>query len=116
MRNLTEVRRDGLSRDAGSIARVFACLEGEFGFAEVVAGEGHLFDASMNAGFLECFEGSGLGLRKARLDAPFGENPAATASLYQQELQTAAADAVADSGDLLARRRRLEWRRQSALC
>jgi len=55
----------------------------------------------MDSGFLESLKGSGLGVSQSGLSAAFRKSPASTtASLYQKEFDGAAADAVADGGDL----------------
>ena len=59
----------------------------------------------MNTGFFKRFEGCRLGLCKAGFDSAFGENPAAIASLDEEELETPIADAVTNGGNLLAFRR-----------
>jgi len=55
----------------------------------------------MNASLFKSLEGSGLRVRKAGLNAAFGENPASAAGLHQQEFDAAFTDAVTNSGDLL---------------
>jgi hypothetical protein len=55
----------------------------------------------MNASFFKCLQGRRLGVRKAGLDAAFGENPASAASLNQQKFDAAFACAIADRSDLL---------------
>jgi hypothetical protein len=56
----------------------------------------------MNARFFESFEGSGLGVGEAGLNAAFGKNPPSASSLHQEEFNSAFADAVTNGGDLLA--------------
>ena len=70
----------------------------------------------MNAGLFKRLEGRGLGLREARFDSSFGEDPAPASSLNQQELQTLAAEAIANGRNLLAPRRLPRSRRRRLLC
>lgn len=72
------------------------------GLAAVVARERNFLDAAMNAGFFECFERGRFGVSVAGFDSTFGENPASASGLYQEKFEMAAADAVANGGDLLA--------------
>jgi hypothetical protein len=60
----------------------------------------------MNTRFFKSLQRRGLGVRKAPLNAAFGENPASAARLDQQEFNAAFAYAVANRGDLLASSRK----------
>jgi len=60
------------------------------------------FHPPVNPSLFECFQRGRLGMRQARLDATFGENPTAFSSLHQQEFDDAHAHAVANCSDLLA--------------
>lgn len=122
--NLAQVSSDGLASRGHvvSLGRVFSGLAAGLaagfavGIAVVVAREGHLFDSPMNASLFKRFEGRGLGLREARFDSSFGEDPAPASSLNQQELQTLAAEAIANGRNLLAPRRLPRSRRRRFLC
>jgi hypothetical protein len=67
-----------------------------------VTSEGDFFDAAMNTGLFDCLECRGLSLCEISLNAAFGESPAPTSRLYQQEFDVAFADAVTNGGDLPA--------------
>lgn len=89
-----------LAKMNGDSGLVFARLHG---LAAKVARERNFFDAAMNASFFESFEGGRFGVCAARFDSTFGEDPASAAGLHQEKFEVAAADTVADGGDLLAR-------------
>jgi hypothetical protein len=67
-----------------------------------VTSERDFFDAAMNTGLFDCLECRGLSLCEISLNAAFGESPAPTSRLYQQEFDVAFADAVTNGGDLPA--------------
>lgn len=61
-----------------------------------------LFHATVHTGFLEGFQGSGLGMGKTGLDAALGKRPTSATSLHQQKLNAVGPYAVTHGRDLLA--------------
>ena len=102
-RHFAKVGSDGkLWRgESGSSRSLAFCYTCSVAFATEVTGKGDCFHPAMNASLFKSLEGSGLCVRKAGLNAAFGENPASTAGLHQQEFDAAFTDAVTNSGDLL---------------
>jgi hypothetical protein len=91
----------GLARSAGRpVGRSIGRSE-SFAPAAEITGEWEFLHPAMNAGFFYRLKGGGLGLREARLDAAFGENPTSAAGLNQQKFDAAFAHAITDGGDLL---------------
>ena len=67
-----------------------------------VTSEGDFFDAAMNSSLFNRLERCGLSLCKISFNAAFGESPASTSGLHQQEFDVTFADAVTNGGDLPA--------------
>ena len=95
MRDLAKVGYDGWL--GCGISAGIAC----FALAPPIAREGRVFDAAVDAGLLKSLERSGLRMSQSGFDTAFGKNPAAAASLNQQEFNTAHANAVTDCCHLL---------------
>jgi hypothetical protein len=70
--------------------------------ATKIVGKCDGFHPAMNARFFKRLKGCGLSAREARFDSAFGENPTPAASLNQQKLNAAFAEAVTNGGDLRA--------------
>src|SRR5450755_704414 len=98
-------------KPGGTATRFLRCFEPSH-FAKVgsdtgtlmlahVAGEGDLLHPAMNASLFDRLDRGGLGLREARFDAAFREDPASAAGLHQQEFRAGFADAITNRGDLL---------------
>jgi hypothetical protein len=88
---------DRNSFSAGSRSRIPPAVP----FAANIPGKGSYFDPSMNSCFLEGLQRCRLGVGQPRFSAALGESPAsAAARANQQELDAAAADPIANRGDV----------------
>jgi len=72
------------------------------GFAMSIAGKRHFLDSAVNTSLLERLECSGLSMGQSGFDSSLGEDPTSAASPHEEKFRAARADAVANSGNLLA--------------